>query len=488
MEHPFIGYAPDLDPTTPGIIIDCQNVIPSMKGMRSAFSAQSTTLPALATRARGGASIRRLNETSRLIIGTQTRLFEAGASSYSDVSRTTGGTYSCAADQLWTFAQFGNVTIASQKADKIQASTAGFFADIATAPKAGSVETVGQFVFAFDTSETAYGDSPDRWWCSAIGDHTDWTPAVATQCATGRLIAGDGKITCGKRFGDRIVAFKRNAMYLGSYTGAPFVWDWQQVQGSIGCLGKTAAVDVGTAEEPRLLFMGSDNFYAFDGSRVEPIGNMVRETVFGALALSNADICTTVHDRVQKLVYFFYSTGSDPVCNACVVYHYVSGRWGRADATIETALDFISAGVTYDALGSLYSTYSDLPNVLYDSALFIAQSVAPSVVDSSRLLKTLDGGASVGYLQTGVIGSDQAFSLVRRVTPRWFQKPTVSEMTAYTRTDLGEMNVANQTVQLSNGRYDVLQRANWHSFKVSWTAGAWEAAGLNVEIQGAGKE
>jgi hypothetical protein len=61
-------------------------------------------------------------------------------------------------------------------------------------------------------------------------------------------------------------------------------------------------------------------------------------------------------------------------------------------------------------------------------------------------------------------------------------------MTAYTRADLGEPDVAGQTVQLSNGRLDVMQRANWHSFKVSWTAGKWNAAGLNIEIQGAGKE
>lgn len=501
MEYPFVGYAPDLDPTTPGIITDCQNVIPSMKGMRSAFSPQATTLPALATRARGGAAIRKLDETSRLIIGTQTKLWEAGASSYTDVSRTTGGTYSCAADQLWTFAQFGNITLAAQKADKIQASTAGNFATITSAPSAAIVETVGNFVFAFDTNESAYGDSPDRWWCSAIGDHTDWTPAIATQSATGRLIAGQGKITAAKRFGERIVAFKRNAMYVGSYTGAPFVWDWQQVQGSVGCLGKTAAVEVGTAEEPRLLFMGADNFYAFDGSRVEPIGGPLRELVFRTLALNYAQLCTTAHDRVQKLVYFFYPTGSsDAVCDKCVVYHYATGRWGRADITIETALDFISAGVTYDSIGSLYSTYDDMPDVTYDSAIFISQRQTPAVVDSTRMLKTLDGVRSVGYFTTGMVGSDQVMSLLRRVTPRWFRKPTTCSMSNFWRTELGQVttggifalpfngDIADKTVTPSGGRFDFLRRANWHKFRMDFSAGDWDAAGLNIEIKQSGKE
>ena len=501
MEYPFVGYAPDLDPTTPGIMMDCVNVIPSVRGMRSAFSAQNTTLPALATRARGGAAIRRLDDTSRLIIGTQTRLWEAGASSYTDVSRTAGGTYSCASDQLWTFAQFGNTTLAAQKADVIQASQTGAFANIASAPRAAIVETVGQFAFAFDTNETAYGDSPDRWWCSAIGDHTDWTPAIATQSATGRLIAGDGKITCGKRFGERIVAFKRNAMYVGSYTGAPFVWDWQQVQGNVGCLGKYAAVEVGSSEEPRMLFMGSDNFYAFDGSRPEPIGNGVRELVFRTLNLRNAQICSTLHDRGQKLVYFFYPTGADPVCNACVVYNYATGRWGRVNLTIETALDFISPGVTYDDIGSLYSTYDNMPEVTYDSAIWIAQSMTPAIVDSGQMLKTLDGARSVGYFITGYIGSDQVVTTVKRVTPRWISKPQAASMTSYYKPDLGRPTfnfvapgqptnneVTDQTTVMNVNRFDLIRRANWHRFLIEWTAGSWEAPGMNIEVKEGGKE
>ena len=37
-----------------------------------------------------------------------------------------------------------------------------------------------------------YGDQPDRWWCCAIGNTSDWTPAVATQCATARLTDAPG--------------------------------------------------------------------------------------------------------------------------------------------------------------------------------------------------------------------------------------------------------------------------------------------------------
>lgn len=488
MEYPFIGYAPDIDPTTAGVIVDCQGAVPSLKGMRNAPAAQITTLPALATTARGGASVRRLDDTSRLIVGTVGKLWEAGSGAYTDVSRTVGGSYTCAAGDLWTFAQFGNVTLAAQKADFIQASTAGNFATVATAPRASIVETVGQFAFAFDTNESSFGDSPDRWWCSAIGDYTSWTPSIATQAASGRLIAGEGKITCGKRFGERIVAFKRNATYVGSYAGAPFVWDWQQVQGNIGCIGKYAAVDVGTANEPRLLFMGSDNFYAFDGARHEPIGDVLRETVFSELSLVDAGICSVSHDRTNGLVYFFYPKTNSTICNACVVYNYRTGRWGRNDIEVQTALDFISPGVTYDGVGALYSTYSDLPAVTYDSAIWISQRSSPSIIGTDRLLRTLDGGATPGYMTFGLIGSDQAVTTVRRVTPRWMTKPTVSTLDTFTRAEIGEPDAPDQIVNMSGGRYDFLRRAKWHRFRQNFSAGAWELPGFNVEIGEGGKE
>jgi hypothetical protein len=487
MEYPFVGYAPDIDQTTLGVITDCQGVVPSVKGMRSAPSAQLTTLPALATTARGGAAVRKLDDSSRLIVGTAGKLWEAGLGSYTDVSRTAGGSYSCATDDLWTFAQFGNITIAGQKADFIQASTAGNFATVSTAPKASIVETVGQFAFAFDTTDSSFGDSPDRWWCSAIGDYSSWTPSVSTQSASGRFLAGEGKVTCAKRFGERIVAFKRNATYIGSYVGAPFVWDWQQAQGNIGCIGKYAAVDVGTAKEPRLLFMGSDNFYAFDGARNEPIGDALRETVFSELSITDAEICSVSHDRTNGLVYFFYPKTSSALCNACVVYNYRTGKWGRSDMVIQTALEFISPGLTYDGLGALYSTYDNMPDVTYDSAIWIAQKSIPAVIDNARFIRTLDGSGTSAYMTLGLIGSDQAVTTIKRVTPRWLTKPESATLGNFIRSELGEEDNADGFITMSAGRFDLMRRSKWHRFRIGFT-GTWELPGINIEVKEGGKE
>ena len=41
------------------------------------------------------------------------------------------------------------------------------FAPVAGAPKAKILAVLKGFVMAFNTSDATYGDSPDRWWCSA---------------------------------------------------------------------------------------------------------------------------------------------------------------------------------------------------------------------------------------------------------------------------------------------------------------------------------
>jgi hypothetical protein len=141
------GFAPDVDPTTPGVWTACDGWIPTSKGMRSA-----------------------------------------------SVTRAAGGDYNSGTER-WRFAQVGNVTLAVNKADLPQHSnTSGRFADMADMPKARyiatSAATAGDFVFLGATDDTAVtisggpdSDDANRVWWSGIGNYTEWAPSLATQAA-----------------------------------------------------------------------------------------------------------------------------------------------------------------------------------------------------------------------------------------------------------------------------------------------------------------
>lgn len=484
----FAGYAPDSDPTQKGVFVDCAAVVPSLKGFRAAPSAMDAGNSALAAACKGAASLTKLDNSTRVFAGTTTSLYELSSTTWTERSVTTAG-YSLGADNRWRMAQFGNVSLAVAKTDRLQASTSGnFLLAAAAAPKAAIVEVVNNFVIVFDTNETAYGDSPDRWWCCAIGDYTDWTVAVATQCATGRLTSAPGKTTAGKRFGDRVIAFKKKSMYVGTYVGQPNVFDFAQVPGSVGALCQEVVVSVGTPDDPKLIFMGADDFYSYDGSRPIPIGtNRVKEKVFGELNATYSEFCIAQHDEAKSLVRFFYPTAAAYTPDKCVVYNYRTDKWGRDDRTIEAALNYIAPSLTYAGFGTSYATYGAAPSVPYGSSLFVSGIALPAIFDTSHKIATLNGTPVSSSYTTGDIGDDNVESLLSFVKPRFITAPASANQTNYYRQNQGDALSTDATIALSNARFDVLREARWHRVLHSLN-GDWEAPGVWFEVERAGVE
>ena len=57
MYSKIIGYAPDVEPTTPGVIKNAENIVPTVKGVSSAPSANNTSLDVLTGTCVGAISI-----------------------------------------------------------------------------------------------------------------------------------------------------------------------------------------------------------------------------------------------------------------------------------------------------------------------------------------------------------------------------------------------------------------------------------------------
>ena len=137
----ILGFSPDTDATTVGVLTDCTNLIPFDQGMKGAPSpATPASVPALAAYCKGAVVVTKLDDSRRLIAGTDTKIYELLAGSWSDVST---GSYTASGDARWSFTQFGNDTIASNSVDTIQRSTGSAFSAIASAPKAKIIFSVG---------------------------------------------------------------------------------------------------------------------------------------------------------------------------------------------------------------------------------------------------------------------------------------------------------------------------------------------------------
>lgn len=550
----LLGFSPDLDPTTPGVVTDCEMMVPTIRsGMRACPSLASPGIPALAAACAGAATVQKLDGTYRLIAGTQTDLYEQDGFAWNSVTRA-GAPYTTGTAAPWRFAQFGNATLAANGADPLQESQSGAFADVpqgvylinvtaggsgyteppavtitgpgdggataqayltgdavtsvvvtypgkytgdvtvgfsggsgsgATAsavmqpaPAASIVETVAGFAFLFNTTDPNYGTRPDGWWCSALYDQESWVPLQQTQAANGRIIDTPGDIRAGKALGPDIVAYKGASMYYGTYQGPPIIWAFNVISTQIGAPCQEAVVSVGTAH----YFLGNDNFYVFDGTRPMPIGDAVKNWFFVDWNPAYKERVRSVLDRVNSLIYWYYvSTKSDGDIDSCIVFNYKTGKWGRANRAIESAIDFINGQIMWSTLGNIASEWQNMPEVSYNDPFWITEALLSAIIDTAHTVQTLTGPAGASSLTTGWFGDDETHTMLQYVRPRFSQIPTSASMNTQECNVLGGAPSWGNAAPYMWGKFDVDLSARGHRAVMSFE-GDTEILGYNAKL------
>ena len=477
---PVIGFAPDADQTTQGLLADCENLIPALIGMEGGPTAVTPpSVPALAAACLGAAVVYKLDNTRRLFAGSQTMLYELVSGTWTDRSRA--GNYAAGTDSRWSYAQFGDATLACSGSEVIQRSTTGAFADIATAPRAEILFSVGAFVMALNTNDGAV--KPDGWHCCAVFDDTDWTPSITTQAASGRLVATPGRITAGARLGEYAIAYKERSIYLGQYVGAPVVWDWIQVPGgSAGCVGKNALCDIGGVH----FFVGHDNFWLFDGTRPQPIGDgVIRQWFVNNCSREFIQKTVCTFDRENNRVWIFYPSVGSTECDAALVYHVQSQKWGRANRSIQCALTYVSPGYTIDGMSAISATIDGMPSISFDSQFWNAASSSLAVFNASNQLQTLSGASDASSLTTGEVGDDGAVMLLQQIRFRYALAPASATVQTRYMANSGETFADGVSGALNDGKFDTLKAARWHKAMVDFV-GPVRVTHMNATMKPAG--
>lgn len=461
---PLTGFAPDADVTTPGLITNCTNLIPYLNGMEGAPEPSTpASTPALAAACIGAAVVTKLDDTRRIIAGTATKLYELSAGAWSDIGRAAA--YNGGVDTRWSITQFGDATLCANRADVIQRSNGAAFADVATAPKAEILFTVGAFVMALNTNDGS--EKPDGWHCCAAFDDTSWTPSLATQATSGRLVATSGKLTAGMRLGEYAIAYKMKSIYLGQYVGAPTVWNWLQVPGGeAGCIGKEAICDIGGAH----FFVGDDNIWIFDGTRPIPVADgYVRQFFFDNSNPSYRYKTICVFDRQKNLVWVFYPSLGATSPDSALVYHVTAKKWGVANRSIEAALNYVAGGVTIDGLSAISSTIDGLSSYSFDSQFWLSGGKSMSVFNTSHQLQSMTGISTSSSMTTGDVGDDDMVSALNKIRLRYAVAPSAASVQTFTQQNSGTGFMAATTGAVLDGKFDLRQSARWHKATFSFT-------------------
>lgn len=471
---PFAGLRPDDDPTIQGVITDCTKLIPALNGYKASPGRVNIGYPALSAACQGSMLSVKLDGTYRWFAATGAKIYEGVGSAWTDRTRTVGGDYTIGPDLSWSGVQFGDTTIVTNKSDAMQFSTSGAFANIPTSPVARLAETTNGFVIVADTNDgtagTTYGDQSDRWWCSSYLDATSataWTPNVATQCTTGRLVDIPGPIRALKRLGSNIVAYKDKGLFLGTYTGAPAVFSWQVIPGDFGSGSQQSVITAGAQH----YFVGYEDIYVFDGSRPVAIGDGIKRWFFSNLNKSYRYKIKGLHDRLNSCVWFFYpdNTSSDGTCNASIVFNYTTQKWGRSDQSVEAVVELLTGQVTYESLGVLFSTYDSIPPISYDSPFFTASAPVIALFGTDHIAYSLTGTGEDSSLTTGDYGDDDQYSTLTKARLRFVTKPTTATGTNYYKSISGDSLTTGNASTMVDGKFDFLWSSRWHRIKFDFT-------------------
>lgn len=475
------GWLPDADPTTPGVLVDCSNVVPTDNGLAGAPANQDAIdgLSALTAQCRGAAVLMDTTGVRRTFAGTQTDMYELQSGAWVDISRTAN--YTGNSENRWLFEQFGNIALAANDTEKIQWSSSGVFQDVTAAPTAKIVFTTDNFVLALNVNHTALGDIPDGWWCSAYQDYSSWTASVTTQATTGRLIGNGGPLTAGLRLGPYAVAYKASCIFLGQYVGSPVVWQWERVPGDIGCVGLEALCDIGGAH----IFIGEDNIWSYDGTRAQPLANgSIRQWFFDNSAPDQRFRSIVKYDRHSNHVWIFFVGSGSTVIDSAIVYHVSTRWWGKANRSIEAAVNFVTPGITWDSMPGL--TWDTAPDVPWDSQYWSGSGKSLAVFNTSHKLQVINGVSVGGSITTGDFGDDSEVSMLRTSRVRFKQSPASATATAYSKAAEGDALTVGGVSSLADGKFDHRQSARFHRVMYSMS-GPFEAIGYQPELVAAGQ-
>lgn len=477
-----LGFAPDSDPTTPGLLVDCENLIPSELGMRPGPTTTPLGIQALPEQARGALAAIDLNGNRLVFAGSTAHLYMLAGNVWSDISGP-GAPFSLGNEEVWALTQFANSTVASSRSAGMHIATGSDFAPVDDAPKAKILVSLKGFVMAFNTDETTYGDSPDRWWCSAYLNASDWTPNVSTLCTTGRLVESGGEISAAHRLGDDVIVYKRRSTYVGRYTGPAEVWNYTMVDSDVGCVGQDAVCDTGKAH----FFIGDDDIYSFDGVQVRPIGRgVLRDWFVGVRNPKYMHRSIAYWDKQNQLAWFFFpSVAGGGDVDLGLVYHPSTGRWGRANHKIRSLLRFASPAQTYDGSSGLISTYDTGPDIDYDSPFWTEEQELMSGFDQSNRIVTFSGIPGQSSFTTGDWGDEEQYSSCDRLSLRLKKSPLGAFATGFTKDDGGsQVQMASVAIR-DDAAFDLRQRARWHRFKVDVT-GDYALIGIGPRLKQAG--
>lgn len=468
MERINLGeWTPD-QPGISGSLTTATNVVPQQVGYGPFPSASSYSTAASQPLLSSFAGI--FGNSLLLFAGGATKLFKFNilTAGLDDVSKSGGYT----STDGWEFAQFGNIVIAANNEDKLQAwnlSSSTLFADLsASAPIAKFVTVVRDFVVAANIGS---GASPSKVQWSDINDETDWTSGATSQ-ADFQEMADGGNIT-GLTGGEFGLVLMERAIARMTYSGSPYFFQFDIISRGLGCIESGSVAQYGQTT----FFLSDNGFYSCNGQVLEPIGaEKVDRFFLDDADQSSLNQMSATIDPLRKLVIWEYRNNNQQ--NGLLIYNWQVKRWSYAVTDADYLSTAATPGLTLDAL-DIFGTV-DTITTSFDSRLWVGGKSTLAGIRGNSII-TFSGGNTGAEIATGDIELSQN-SVVTVIKPIVDQGSCNAQIAS--RRGLNDnINYSATSVQNADGRCPVRSAGRFHRIKLLPT-GDWTAA-VSMDIEAA---
>jgi len=474
---PVGEWLPDIPPLQNPGALTARNVIPEATSYSPFPQTTNVSNNKLGSRCLGAIVAIDAANNAYDYAGDQSALYSlVSGNSYSNVTRTVGGTYNTASlDGYWEFVQWGQTVIAvngrtGDVPQQISLGAANFANMTGNPDRAAHIAVVREFVVLGNTSA-----NPQTVQWSAINNANSWTANPAT-LADSQLLLGDGGFIQRVVGGEYGIIVQEHALYRMTFAGAPLIFQFDMVQRGIGAIQAKSV----TNYRNFIFFLAESGFYAFDGSTTTPIGaNKVDRFFFKDVDIDQLDRISAVIDPVHKVVAWSYrstdSTTLNGNCDRILLYNWQQNRWSLVqDVNFELLTITKVLGYTLDGLDAI-STNLDSITPSLDSIFWNKGSTLLSAFDNDHRAVAFNGSAMEAVVDTGEVQLfDSKRAMVREVWPVT-QGATLNEVTVATITRENVMfsNTTNSSVAVnSTGFAPMRSSARYHRFRITISAGS----------------
>jgi hypothetical protein len=481
----FGEWAPDRAAVNGSISSKAENVLPingSYAPVRSLTSIGASALPS-EVKVGPRISFKDSSGVEHTFCGTATKLYKLSGTTWSDVTRVSGGDYATATDDRWIFEQFGDLVVATNGADPIQkfnlASGTNFEPLGGSPPICKRLKTIGDFLFLEGLPAT-----PNKIKWSALNNAEIW--AVGTGLSDEQTFP-DGGHTTGITGDQTAYIFQEGAIRrAGFLPGSQVIFQIDKIAEGEGTNFPYSIVQTGR----KIFYRSQNGFNLLSEDGPVPIGaGKVDEFISADTSPGTNLNVLSVANPQQKNVFWSYvsvaQTGSTP--DRIIAFNWGEQRWSIIKQSTTSLVSALSVGETLEGLDT-FGLLDTLPASLDDS-LWAGGEYLFGAFNTTNELSGFTGPALEAVVETDLFQANPSGrAFVRSVEPIVDTADTMCALA--TKERYSDIEVwTPETGVGSTGKCPFHKEGRLHRLRVRIPSGSvWtKAVGVAIEAGSAGE-